>query len=42
MNALASAGILRQRDLGRQRYRVFEAPEVIDLFGEVQGTIGAP
>ena len=42
VNSLARAGILRQRDLGRQRYRVFEAPEVIDLFGEVQTAIGAP
>ncbi|MCY3924509.1 MAG: hypothetical protein OXG52_03195 [bacterium] len=42
VNALARAGILRQRDLGRQRYRVFEAPEVIDLFGDVQTAIGPP
>ena len=32
VNALAAAGILRQRNLGRQRYRVFEATGVLDLF----------
>lgn len=32
VNALADAGILRQRNLGRQRYRVFEATDVLDLF----------
>lgn len=42
VNALARAGILRQRDLGRRRYRVFEAPEILDLFGEVQSTITHP
>ena len=42
VNALASAGILCQRDLGRQRYRVFEAPEVLDLFGDVQTAVSHP
>jgi len=32
VNRLAAAGILVQRNLGRQRSRVFEAPEVLDLF----------
>lgn len=32
VNALAEAGILRQRNVGRQRYRVFEATDVLDLF----------
>lgn len=32
VNTLAEAGILRQRNVGRQRYRVFEAPDVLDLF----------
>jgi len=32
VNALAAAGILRQRNLGRQRYRVFEASGVLALF----------
>ena len=32
VNALARAGILQQRNVGRHRYRVFEATEVLDLF----------
>lgn len=32
VNRLEAAGILRQRDVGRQRYRVFEAADVVDLF----------
>ena len=39
VNLLARAGILQQRNVGRQRYRVFEAPEVLDLFGDVQNAI---
>jgi len=31
INRLEAAGILRQRNVGRQRYRVVEAVEVIDL-----------
>ena len=36
VNALAAAGILRQRNLGRQRYRVFEASGVLALFTELE------
>ena len=32
VNRLDAAGVLRQRDVGRQRYRVFEAVGVADLF----------
>ncbi|MEX2278727.1 MAG: hypothetical protein WEA76_01420 [Acidimicrobiia bacterium] len=32
VNRLVDAGILVQRNIGRQRYRVFEAPDVLDLF----------
>jgi Fic family protein len=32
VNRLQAAGILRQRNVGRQRYRVFEAADVVDLF----------
>lgn len=32
VNRLEAAGILRQRNIGRQRYRVFEATDVVDLF----------
>lgn len=31
VNALAEAGILRQRNVGKQRYRVFEATDVLGL-----------
>ena len=36
VSALAKAGVLRQRNVGRQRYRVFEATEVLDLFTELE------
>ena len=32
VNRLEAAGVLRQRNIGRQRYRVFEAADVVDLF----------
>ncbi|MEX1044315.1 MAG: Fic family protein, partial [Acidimicrobiia bacterium] len=32
VNRLVDAGILVQRNIGKQRYRVFEAPDVLDLF----------
>ena len=39
---LEAVGILRQRNLGRQRYRVFEAPDVIDLFTGLERALAAP
>jgi len=36
INALAEVGILRQRNVGRQRYRVFEVPDVLDLFTSLE------
>jgi Fic family protein len=36
VNALAAAGVLRQRNLGRQRYRVFEASGILDLFTRLE------
>lgn len=35
VNRLVAAGILEQRDVGRQRYRVFSAPDVLRLFTTV-------
>ena len=32
INRLEAAGILHQRNIGEQRYRVFEATDVIELF----------
>ena len=42
VNALAEAGVLRQRNVGRQRYRVFEATEVLDLFTALERTLASP
>ena len=38
---LVDAGVLRQRNLGRQRSRVFEAPEVIEMFTRLERSLGA-
>ena len=32
VNALAAAGVLEQRNVGRKRYRLFESPAVLDLW----------
>ena len=42
VNALAEAGILRQRNVGRQRYRVFEATDVLDLFTDLERALASP
>lgn len=42
VNALADAGILRQRNVGKQRYRVFEATDVLDLFTGLERTLASP
>jgi Fic family protein len=42
VNALAEAGILRQRNIGKQRYRVFEAPDVLDLFTGLERALASP
>ncbi len=42
VNALAEAGVLRQRNVGRQRYRVFEATEVLDLFTGLERALASP
>ncbi|WP_205528531.1 Fic family protein [Desertimonas flava] len=39
---LAEAGILVQRNVGRQRYRVFEATAVVDLFTGLERTLAGP
>ena len=41
-DALAEAGILRQRNIGRQRYRVFEATEALDLFADLERALATP
>jgi Fic family protein len=42
VNALVAAGILRQRNVGCQRYRVFEAPDVLDLFTDLERALASP
>ena len=42
VNALAKAGVLRQRNVGRQRYRVFEASEVLDIFTGLERVLASP
>lgn len=42
VNTLAAAGILRQRNVGRQRYRVFEATDVLDLFSGLERALESP
>jgi len=42
VNRLRVAGILRQRNIGRQRYRVFEATDVIDLFTGLERALASP
>jgi Fic family protein len=42
IKALADAGILRQRNVGRQRDRVFEASRVLDLFTGLEHALASP
>ncbi len=42
VNALAEAEVLRLRNIGRQRYRVFEATEALDLFTDLERTLASP
>lgn len=42
VNALAAAGILRQRNVGKKRYRVFEAADVLDLFTGLERALASP
>ncbi len=42
INRLVDAGILTQRNVGRQRYRIFEAPTVLDLFTSLERALASP
>lgn len=42
INRLAEAGILMQRNVGKQRYRIFEAPGVLDLFTSLERALASP
>jgi Fic family protein len=39
---LEAAGILRQRNVGRRRYRVFEAADVVDLYTGLERALASP
>lgn len=42
VNRLVDAGILHQRDAARQRYRVFEADDVVRLFTSLERMLASP
>ncbi len=42
INHLANAGILTQRNIGKQRYRIFEAPTVLNLFTSLERSLAGP
>jgi Fic family protein len=42
VNTLAGAGILRQRNVGRRRYRIFEATDVLRLFTALERSLATP
>lgn len=42
VNVLVKAGVVRQRNVGRQRYRVFEATDVLDLFTGLERILASP
>jgi Fic family protein len=42
VNRLADAGILVQRNIGKQRYRIFEAPAVLELFTALERALASP
>jgi Fic family protein len=42
INRLIEEGILTQRNIGKQRYRIFEAPAVLDLFTSLERALASP
>ncbi len=42
LNRLLEVGILKQRNLGKKRYRVFEAPSVFELWNRVDRALATP
>jgi len=42
INRLTDAGILAQRNIGKQRYRIFEAPAVLELFTALERALASP
>lgn len=42
VNRLVNSGVLRQKNVGRERYRVFEAPDVFNLFTRLERSLASP
>ena len=42
INRLLDSGILTQRNVGKQRYRIFEAPAVLELFASLERALASP
>lgn len=42
INRLLATGILAQRNVGRQRYRIFEAPAILELFTTLERSLASP
>ncbi len=42
INRLAEVGVLEQRNVGRERYRVFQAIGVLDLFTSLERSLASP
>lgn len=42
INRLLEAEILIQRNVDKQRYRIFETPAILELFTSLERTIGSP
>ncbi len=42
INRLLDTGILTQRNIGKQRYRIFEAPAVLELFTSLERALASP
>ena len=42
INRLAEAGILAQRNIGKERYRIFEAPTGLDPFTALERALASP
>ena len=42
INRLVATEILTQRNLGKQRYRIFEAPAILDLFASLERALASP
>ena len=42
INRRLDAGILRQRNLDKQHYRIFEAPTVLEVFTSLERALASP